>query len=489
MKRVSSFCTPEEAPSMLSVVLQEAHEAFIRTDLAGVIVGWTSGAARLYGYSAAETIGSPMSLLAAPNCGQEFGRMLDEVRAGVPVSRGESVAQTKDGRHLPVGLSMVPVTDERRRVAGAVAVACDLTAVQHAEARYRGIDARWRAVVDAAVDGIIVIDSKGIVEVFSAAAEQLFGYRADDVIGRNVSLLMPAPYRDEHDGYMARYIAGGPARIIGIGREVTARRQNGEQFPARLAVGEASVDGQVRFVGIVHDLTDRVRVEARLREQTALAEMSAAVAHEVRNALTGVQGAVQVIGRRLPAGTREAAAAAEVVTRLAGLTAMVDDMLLFAHPWEPKRQPIELRQLAASVVAIIRTDARFQNIDAEVVGAAPAILGDVDLLRTVLLKLLINSAEAMSQGGTINVAIDTLEDTCRIEVTDRGPGVPPEVRDRLFTPFFTTKARGHGLGLAVTKRIIEAHGGTVRAEFPGEGGTRVVLQLPSAAAGRPKPTP
>ena len=154
------------------------------------------------------------------------------------------------------------------------------------------------------MDGIVVIDARGHVDTFNRAAERLFGYTSDEVVGRNVKMLMPAPYHDEHDGYIARYRATGVQKIIGIGREVTGLRKDGTTFPLHLSVGEAVIEGEPRFTGILHDLTERVQLETQLREQSALTrlgEMAAVVAHEVKNPLTGIRGAIQVIGGRLPA--------------------------------------------------------------------------------------------------------------------------------------------------------------------------------------------
>src|ERR1044071_4331613 len=131
-------------------------------------------------------------------------------------------------------------------------------------------DARWRSIIESAVDGIIVIDAHGLIEAFNPAAERLFGYTEAEVLGRNVNLLMPSPYHEEHDGYLARYLATGVQKIIGIGREVTALRRDGTTFPVHLAVGEVTVNGQRKFTGILHDMTQRVQIEAQLREQTSL---------------------------------------------------------------------------------------------------------------------------------------------------------------------------------------------------------------------------
>src|SRR5919204_2000356 len=145
----------------------------------------------------------------------------------------------------------------------------DDAALDRLEDRLRASEARWRSIVESAVDGIVVIDVRGRIEAFNPAAERLFGYRKADVVGRNVSMLMPAPYRDEHDDYLARYLQTGHAKIIGIGREVTGRRADGSTFPLHLSVGEMSVNGERKFTGILHDLSERVKLEERLRTSEA----------------------------------------------------------------------------------------------------------------------------------------------------------------------------------------------------------------------------
>jgi two-component system sensor kinase FixL len=482
MSAHSGFCAADESHSILTAILERSDDAIIRANLEGEIVGWSRGASRLYGYSAEEMCGSPLGVLIPDDGWMEFARMLEQLRRGVSINHCETVRRGKGDRLIPVLLSMLPVTDEANHVVSTLSIARDLTALKRAEFDYRTSEASWRAIFESAVDGIVVIDARGTIRSFNGAAERLFGYGAEEVVGKNVNILMPAPYRDEHDQYIARYLGGAPAKIIGIGREVMGRRRSGEDFPARLAVGEASVDGEMRFTGIVHDLTERVQIEKRLREQTALAqlgEMAAVVAHEVRNALSGVQGAVHIIGSRFPEGSREAAVAEEVVARLDTLAKMVKDMLLFVHLPEPSLQPVNIEQLVGSIAGVVRADPIFRDVAIEVTGSAPPIVGDPDLLQTVLVNLLTNSAQAMDGEGTIRLVIDATPRSCEIAILDEGPGVSPDIRERLFHPFFTTKARGTGLGLATAKRIVEAHSGTLRMEFPDEGGTRAVVQLPA----------
>jgi two-component system, LuxR family, sensor kinase FixL len=339
------------------------------------------------------------------------------------------------------------------------------------------------AIFESAVDGIIVIDAHGVVEAFNPAAERLFGYSEEEVRGRNVNMLMPAPYRDEHDGYIARYLATGEKRIIGIGREVTARRKDGSVFPVRLSVGEMRIEGQPKFTGILQDLTERVRLEERLREQSALTrlgEMAAVVAHEVKNPLTGIRGAIQVIGGRLPAGSKDAAIAKEIVSRIDALNDLMKDLLLFARPPQPHLAPVDPLALAKMVADLVRQDPALRTLTIEVSGSPVPVNADAELLKIVIQNLLLNAAHAMEGRGEIRVTVTPVDRVCRISVADTGPGIPRHVREKLFTPFFTTKARGTGLGLSTAKRLLEAHAGTIAVDCPPGGGTTVTLELPAA---------
>jgi two-component system, LuxR family, sensor kinase FixL len=347
--------------------------------------------------------------------------------------------------------------------------------------RLAASEERWRSIVESAVDGIVVIDGHGRIEAFNPGAERLFGYTEEEVIGKNVKVLMPSPYRDEHDGYLEHYLRTGERKIIGIGREVVGLRKDGRTFPIRLAVGEMSIEGQAKFIGIVHDLTERVAMETRLREQSALTklgEMAAVVAHEVKNPLAGVRGAIQVISGRLPAGSRDAQVMKDIIARLDALNELMKDMLLFARPPQPKLAPVNLVPLLKMVADLVRQDPALKELAVNVEGSSPSVLGDAELLKIITQNLLLNSAHAMDGRGAVEVTVSVDGNGCTISVADTGPGIPSDVREKLFTPFFTTKARGTGLGLSTAKRLIEAHGGTIAITCPPTGGTTVILRLP-----------
>ena len=343
--------------------------------------------------------------------------------------------------------------------------------------------ARWRAIVDAAVDGVIVIDARGRIEAFNAAAERMFGYSEAEVAGQNVKLLMPEPDRSQHDGYIEHYLQTGEKKIIGAGRAVMARRADGQTFPVQLSVGEFTIDGEKHFTGILHDLTRRAALEERLRETAALArlgEMAAVIAHEVKNPLAAVRGAVQVIGSRLPPASNDGAIIKEIIVRLDGLNDLIQDLLVFARPPAPKPSRNDLRTLIGSVVELLKRDPAMQALDIAVDGDAPPAWADANLTTIALQNLLINAAQAQQGRGTIRINVRPAGASIRVEVIDQGPGIPAEIRADLFRPFKTTKARGTGLGMATAKRLLESQGGSIAVASPPTGGTAITVTIPAA---------
>ena len=345
--------------------------------------------------------------------------------------------------------------------------------------------ARWRAIVHSAVDGIVVIDAHGTIEAFNAAAQRMFGYQESEAIGRNVKLLMPEPDRSRHDGYIEHHLRTGETRVIGLGRAVTGQRRDGSTFPLHLSVGGFELDGEKHFTAILHDLSRRTELEDRLREATALArlgEMAAVIAHEVKNPLAAVRGAIQVLGGRLPASTSDAAIVKEIIARLDGLNDLIQDLLIFSRPPQPKLATIDLAALLTSVATLLRTDPAFASLEITIDSAVPPVVADGNLMNIVFQNLLINAAQAMQGRGTITITVDASAGWHRVVVKDEGPGIPAEIRAELFRPFKTTKARGTGLGMATAKRLVELHGGHIQVTCPPSGGTEVAVRLPTTAS-------
>jgi PAS domain S-box-containing protein len=236
-----------------------------------------------------------------------------------------------------------------------------------------------------------------------------------------------------------------------------------------------------QYMAIRSDITERKRSELLLRERTALArlgEMAAVVAHEVKNPLAGIRGSLQVIGGRMPPDSRDRVVLGDIIDRLDSLNNIVDDLLVFARPREPKIAPVVLDDLLKSTAALLKKDPAHATTRVEIADTRVVVLADPEQLQLVLVNLLLNAAQSMHDTGLIRVAVSTDDGAHRIAIADQGPGIPADVRERVFEPFFTTKHRGTGLGLPTAKRVIERHGGTIAIECPPTGGTVVTVSLP-----------
>ncbi len=467
--------------AVLAAVREASEEAIVVTNLDGTIVSWSASATRLYGYAPDTLVGRPLALLWPASAVQALAASFARVREGHRVDEVETQRLAHDGSVIDVSGTLSPILNRQGALIGVLSLSRDIRSQRRAEEAFSASQARWRALLDSAVDGIVVIDARGRIEAFNRAAERLFGYSERDVLGKNVNLLMPSPYQAEHNEYLARYLREGEARIIGIGREVTASRRDGSTFPVHLSVGEMAFGGERRFTGILHDLSARTTLEAELREQTALArlgEMAAVIAHEVKNPLAGIRGAMQVIGGKLPEDGAERGITREIVARIDALSELITDMLVFARPPKPHLAPVAVRSLIASTADLLTANPEFKAVTVSIDGEAPPVNADVGLLKIVFENLLMNGAQAMQGRGLLAVSIGSDEQACTVAFRDAGSGISPELREKVFTPFFTTKAKGTGLGLPTCKRLIEAHHGSISIGSPSGGGTIVTVALP-----------
>ena len=473
----------QESNERLRSIIDSAVDGIIVIDARGRIEAFNRGAERLFGYPAAEVIGRNVNML-MPSPDHEahdgyLSQYLDTGAAKIIGVGRQVTGRRRDGTTFPLHLSVGEMSIQgERKFTGMLH---DLSERMRLDEELRASEARWRSVIDSAVDGIVVIDAHGRIESFNPAAERLFGYEEREVVGRNVNMLMPSPYHEEHDTYLTRHLATGVQKIIGTGREVTGLRRDGTTFPLHLSVGKMMVEGEQRFTGILHDLSARVRIEKQLVEQTSLAklgEMAAVIAHEVKNPLAGVRGAIQIIGTRLPKDSKDASIVTEIVSRIDALNELMKDLLLFARPPQPKLAVVDIGALVTTTANLLRGDPAFERVQVRVGGEPARALGDAELLKIVFVNLLVNAAHAMQGRGTIHVSLASIADMCQIAFTDEGPGIPADVLEKIFTPFFTTKARGSGLGLPTVRRLIEAHHGTISIACPSAGGTVVTVQLP-----------
>src|SRR5258708_6675016 len=252
--------------AQLAAVVASQDDAIVSKTVDGTVSSWNAGPTNIPGYEADEMIGQPITRIIPRELHQEETQILARLHRGERIRHYETIRLGKDGRRGDIPLTVSPLFNQSGKVVGASKVARDITERKLAEQALRETAARLRTLTETAVDGVILIDARGVVLMFNPACEKLFGYSADEVIGKNVRMLMPEPYRHEHDRYIANYRDTRDPKIIGIGREVVGLRKDGSTFPMDLSVGEAKQEGGSIFVGIIRDITERKSAERALRE-------------------------------------------------------------------------------------------------------------------------------------------------------------------------------------------------------------------------------
>ncbi len=346
---------------------------------------------------------------------------------------------------------------------------------------------------------MIVIDEHGLIQSFSSAAERLFGHTAADMLGKNVKMLMPSPYHEGHDGYLDRYLRTGERRIIGIGRVVVGQRHDGSTFPMELAVGEMHVRNRRFFTGFIRDLTERQHTEARLQELqselvhmsrlTAMGEMASALAHELNQPLSAIANYMKGSRRLLANPSDETAGlvsdaldkAADQALRAGEIIRRLRD---FVARGESERRVEDVKKLVEEASALALVGAKDKGVRVRF-AFAPGfdfVLADRVQIQQVLLNLMRNAIEAMEESPTRELVVATAPaqgGLIEISVADTGAGIAPEISAQLFQPFVTTKRTGMGVGLSISRTIIEAHGGSIAARPNGGGGTIFSFTLPA----------
>lgn len=359
-------------------------------------------------------------------------------------------------------------------------------------------EAHLRSILDTVLDATIVSEQDGTIVSFNAAAVRQFGYSEEEAIGQNLRMLMPQPYRQEHDGYLQRYLSTGEKRIIGTDRVVVGQRKDGSTFPMKLAVGEMRTAGRSYFTGFIRDLTEREESAARLQEvQTELArlarlnemgEMASTLAHELNQPLSAIANYVHGSARLLQDWEGEKAERLRDALKEAGQQSLRAGQIIrhlreFVTKGETEKTPQNLRQLIEEAGALALVGSREKGVRSvfEFTPGADLVLVDRVQIQQVMINLMRNAVEAMKDTPRkeLRVQIKPQGSDVAVVVEDSGPGIADEIAPELFKPFTTTKAGGMGVGLSISKRIIEAHGGQMTVSRSVLGGARFSFTLPA----------
>jgi len=473
----------------LALVAKRTDNAVIITDDRRLTTWVNEGFTRITGFSFADIVGrKPGALLQGPETDPATVRHMHERLESGEGFHVEILNYRKNGGELWFDIEVQPILGEKGGVVGFMAVESDVTERKRTLEALRGSGERLRAIVDNLVDGIITIDHRGVIEGFSPAAERIFGYQSSEICGRSVNLLMPEPYRNEHDGYIARYLETGEPHVIGIGREVVGRRKDGTVFPMDLAVSEIHTDQLRLFVGIVRDISERRHLQGLKDEFLRIAS------HDLKNPLGSVLGfaglALELSRPGQPLSERCRGFLERILLNARAMQRIVADFLDFHALEDGKlridREDCDLNELARDLVESNREYAERKGIvlKLDLDPGVPTIRVDPSRIRQVVQNLVDNAVKFSPQDSQITVSTRSSDASVEFAVTDAGPGLTEEDFRRVFQKYtrLSSKPTGgeksSGLGLAICKQLIELHGGEIGVRNNPEKGATFWFRLP-----------
>ncbi|MGA9013239.1 MAG: PAS domain S-box protein [Acetobacteraceae bacterium] len=501
---------PLTSPTYQSALLAKAVAdcALFMLDPEGRVRSWSPGAERIKGYAAAEIIGQHFSCFFT-DADRQAGAPQRVLATAAEHGRyeEEGVFVRNAGSTFWASLVVEPIRDDTGQLIGYANITRDISQRKLVEERLLGEQAKYRAIIETAVDGIVVIDERAIVQAFNRAAEMIFGYSADEVIGHNVSCLMPEPDRSQHDGYIANFRRTGEAKIIGARREVTGQRKDGSVFALDLSIAEWHAGGQRYFTAIVHDITARKAADENMKRTIAMlhraqkmevvGRITGGVAHDFNNILQVMIGSLDMADaltggneelRRLLSAVRRGAVRAERVTQ---------QLLAFSRqqPLHPQEVDVSLHMREA-VDLFARTLRGDIYVEVDLPGDLWPIMIDASQLDLAVLNIAVNARDAMPNGGTFKISARnatyqglTIEqgnhglDGSYVVMTlsDTGEGIAPDVLPHVFEPFFTTKdvGKGTGLGLSQVYGFALQSGGVATVASKVGQGTIITLYFPA----------
>lgn len=471
--------------------------AIYMLDPDGNVTIWNEGAERLQGWAESEVIGENLAIFYPADAVAKGKPMADLARANeLGHFEEEDWRLRKGGSEFLAHVTITALYDKQGELRGYGKVVRDISEERAAQRRLAANAEHLRSILSTVPDAMVVINEQGNILSFSAAAERLFGYAEEEVVGANVSLLMPSPYQEHHDDYLSRYRDSGEKQIIGASRVVTGVRRDGTAFPMEVVVGEANSDDQRIFTAFIQDLTEHQRAEEKMEELreglvhaarvSAMGTMASTLAHELNQPITAVNNYVEGIRDLLvdpPPIVREALEAASSEAMRAG--DIIRHLSEFVARGEVGRTIENLSHLVNEAVALGAIGAHERGVDVRVEfdDETTSVFVDKVQIQQVLINLVRNAMEAMEKSPKREIHISSKTENAhfvRVTVADTGPGVPPKIAENLFRAFASTKKEGMGLGLSICRTIIEANGGRIWLDPRPEGGSSFHFSLTRA---------
>ncbi|HSS52702.1 MAG TPA: PAS domain S-box protein [Thermoanaerobaculia bacterium] len=467
---------------------------------------------RMTGYSAEELRELTIFDLTHPKDLEINRQLYAEMRDGRRSSyQIEKRFVRKDGSVFWGRLTAHPLRDASGQATHHIGLVEDVSERRRAQEALQESTERLQAVLNAALEGIVLIDPAGTIRLVNPSVQRMFGYPPEDLLGQNVKLLMPAPWREEHDGYLAHYRETGEARIIGIGRQVEGLRRDGSTFPLDLAVSEVRYGDELFFLGTLRDITERLQLEAEVRQSQkmeAIGRLAGGVAHDFNTLLGTIRGYSEMLLGALPRKETLRRPVEQIHRAAMRGAQLTRQLLVFSRRQEIQAQAVDVGRLLADVeVMLDRLIGEDIQLTREIEPQLGRVWGDPGELHQVILNLVVNACDAMPQGGSLTLSVRNLEtgeeiaveggrlppgSYALLEVADTGSGMAEGVRKRIFEPFFTTKepGKGTGLGLSTVHAIVRrCRGGIAVESAPGSGTTFRVYLPYAAAAAREEPEP
>ena len=483
--------------SLEDEILATVETPIVVLDNKGIVVRFNNACTRLTGYWAEEAIGRKIWDFLIVNEEIEAVRTIFEETCGADTpTHFINFWKTKDGRRRLIQWSNKRLNDPSGAVAYILATGIDITETASREEALSESKAFLRSIIDASPVAVITIDEAGAILTFSREAERTFGYAEGEIVGKNVNMLMPEPDQAAHDGYLRRYLETGERRIIGKARQVEAQRKNGETFPAVLHVTEFA-DGSRVFVGFVEDMTNQVATERRLQETQMqllhagrvgeLGEMATSIAHELNQPLTAsasLAGAVALTLKKVEFSGRDDAIALldDVVSEIRRASDIIRQMRDFVRKRKTSKSLHDVNKIVgeACAIALIGAEAEGVRVSTQFAEGVREAQLDRTQIQQVVTNLVRNAIDAMQNSTKKELTISTCErhGLIEVKVADTGSGIPSELKNRLFEPFVTSKDNGLGVGLSISKTIIEAHRGDISVEDNKPSGSVFTFRLP-----------